>query len=181
MSIGQTGASMSAIVSGLIGAAVAVALATLAERKLKPAQANAEGWQTLRPGWLVNATFVATTAFAALMAFYLLSGGSSLPDADTQNFYALLLAVVSGIAAIYLAWTTYGRTVMWKGTELRVRTCVGRDTTRPLADVSSVAKNEALGDYRLTFCDGGTLRVSAYMHGVNDLLSRIPKRAHKGF
>ena len=168
---------MSAVISGLVGAVIAVALATLAQRKQRSAATDREGWKALRSSWLLNGTFVACVAFTALIAVFLLSGGSSRPDAPTQNLYALGLAVAFGLGAIYLGWTTYGRTIAWNDTELRVRMISGRETVRSISDVQSVSKSDARGDYRIMFRDGSKLVFSAYMHGAKELVASLPQNA----
>jgi hypothetical protein len=165
---------MSAIVSGLFGAVVAFALVTIAERRQKSATTLHDGWKALRPGWLINGAIVGCTAFAALMGYFLLSGGSSRPDAATQNGYAVLLLTASVAGAAYIAWTTYGRTVMWKGNELRVRSLSGCETVQRISDVTSARKSEMLGEYRVRFRDGKRLWFSAHLHGANELVAKLP-------
>ena len=173
----RQGNEMSALISGLIGAVVAVGLATLVQRRQKSAMTDGEGWKTLRSSWLLNGTFVACVAFTALISYFLLSGGSSRADAQAQNLYALALAIVFGLGAIYLGWTTYGRTIAWNDRELRVRTVAGRESVRSISDVQSIRKSDAHGDYRITFRDGSKLVFSAYMHGANELVAALPQNA----
>ncbi|PTQ12114.1 hypothetical protein CLG96_05990 [Sphingomonas oleivorans] len=170
---------MGAVVSGLIGAVIAAALVALADRGQKPAQAIIEGWRMLRPGWLLNFATAGSAGMAALFGYIFLFVGSSRPDADIQTPYAVILILAFGMAAIYVAWTSYGRTIMWKGNELRVRTSLGREMVCRISDIRSVTKSEMLGEYRLTFHDGSTLRLSAYFHGVKELVARLPKRARQ--
>lgn len=160
---------MSGVVTGLVGGAVAFALVAIAERKEKLARTNSGGWKTLRAGWLMNGITLGCSGFAVLMGYFLLSGGSTRPDADTQNIAALLLLLGFGAGAFYFAWIGYGRTIMWKENELRVRTRFGRETVRYISDLSSITKSELRGEYRLTFRDGSTLWVSAYFHGAKEL------------
>ncbi|HEX9965473.1 MAG TPA: hypothetical protein VGB04_10880 [Allosphingosinicella sp.] len=124
----------------------------------------------------MNSTILGLAAISALAAYILLAG-SSLPDADTQGFVAAVLVLGCGSGIIYFLWTGYGRTILWKGNELSVRTIFGREQVRRIPDVSRVSRNEMLGDYKLTFKDGSTLRVSAHFHGVGELVERLPKRA----
>lgn len=170
---------MSGVVSGLIGAVVAFALVTVAERKQKSARPNVDGWHTLRPGWLLNGVIVGCALLAGLMGYLLLSGGSTRPDADTQNIYAALLLAGFGGAAAYFGWTCYGRTVMWKGNKLRLRTSLGREVMHRMSDVSSVTKSEMWGEYRLTFRDGSSLRFSAYFHGAGELAAKLSRKAFR--
>lgn len=121
----QLGNQMSAVISGLVGGAVAVALLAVARGNQRSGSLGADGWRLLRAGWLLHGTFVACVAFAALIAVFLLSGGSSRADSEAQNLYAVALGLGFGLAALYVGWTTYGRTIAWKDHELRVRTIFG--------------------------------------------------------
>ena len=170
---------MSAVGSGLVGAIVAFGLVSLAERTQKRATATADGWKALQPGWLINGTIIGASALAAFAGYFLLSGGSSLPQAATQNGFAALLLAASAACALYIGWTAYGRTVMWKGNELRVRSVSGSESTRRISDASEVKKSEMRGEYRITFRDGSTLWFSAHMHGSSDLVAKLPQRAFR--
>ncbi|WEJ98387.1 MAG: hypothetical protein P0Y59_15720 [Candidatus Sphingomonas phytovorans] len=165
------------MISGLIGAVLAAALCLIAERGQKRARANAEGWKTLRPGWLINATVTGMAAMAAFCGYLRFFVGSSRPDADTQMTYALILVIAFGLAALFGMWTNYGRTIMWKGDQLRLRTIFGHDAVRRISEVRSVTKSEMRGEYRLMFHDGSTLWLSAYLHGANELVAKLPRRA----
>ena len=167
----------SAVISGLSGGAVAVALAAAAERGQGLARRGADGWRALRPSWFAHVAFVGCAAITALIAHFLLKGGSTRPDAHTQNLYALGLAIAFGFGAVYVGWTVYGRVIAWKDDELRVRTVLGRETVQPIANVGSLKKSDALGEYRIRFLDGSTLRFSAYLHGAHELAQRLLQRA----
>lgn len=171
---------MSAVVSGLVGAVVAFALVTISERKQRSATTTQDGWQALRPGWLLSGTVVGCGALAAFMGYFLLSGGSSRSDAATQNNLALLMLTVFTAGALYVAWTTYGRTVAWKADELRVRAVFGQETVRHFADIVAVSKSEMRGEYRVSFRDGSHLWLSAHLHGVNELVAKLPREAFSG-
>lgn len=168
---------MSAVVSGVVGAVVAFGLVSLAERTQKSATSTPDGWKVLRAGWLINGTIVGATALAACAGHSLVTGGSSLPDAATQNSFAALLLAAFGAGALYVAWTTYGRTVMWKGDELRVRSALGSESLRRISDVSEVTKSETRGEYRISFRDGSTLVFSAHMHGAEELMAKLRQKA----
>ncbi len=163
--------------SGLIGALGAATLFAVAERWQKPARRTADGWRVLRPGWLINFVLAICAGLAALMSYIVLFVGSSLPDAETQMAVGALVAGGCWLACIYYGWTSYGRTILWKGNELRVRTIFGRDRVRRIPDVAKVSRSEALGEYKLTFKDGSTLWLSAHLHGSKELAKRLPKRA----
>jgi hypothetical protein len=170
---------MSPVVSGLIGGAIAFGLVTLANRTQKSAAKAEGGWNALHTGWLINGTIAGSAALAALFGYFLVSGGSARPDAQTQNAIAALLLVSFTGYALYIAWLVFGRTIMWKGYELRVRTLTGKEVIRRITDVTHVMKHEKLGEYRLTFRDQSTLRFSAHQHGANELLKELPGRASR--
>lgn len=170
---------MSAVVSGLIGAAIAFGIVTLAERTQKSAAIAKHGWKTLHSSWLMNGCIIGSAALAALIGSFLLSGGSALPNAQTQNGMAALLLTASAGYVLYAVGTAFARTIMWKGNELRILTLTGKEATRRISDVTSVTKNEFLREYRVTFSDQSTLRFSAYLHGANELLARLPHPASR--
>ena len=164
---------MSAVISGLVGGAVAVALAAVAQRNQRSARTSADGWRVLRPSWFLHGTFLGCAAFAALIAYFLLSGGSSRADANTQNFYAVILGVGFGLCALYVGWTTYGRAIAWNDNQLRVRTIFGSEFVRPFSDVAAIKKREARGDYRIEFLDRTALVFSAYLHGAQEMVEHL--------
>ena len=170
---------MSAIVNGLVGGAIAVSLVALADRAQKPARLNPDGWRTLQPGWLLNGTIAACAGFAALMGYILAVVGFWAPDAASQISPLLLLITGFGGAAIYLAWSVYGRTIKWKGNVLLVRALFGGEVARHISDVCLVRKSEALGEYRVTFRDGSALRLSAHLRGAKELVAKMPTKARR--
>jgi hypothetical protein len=167
---------MSVPLSGFVIGAMAVSLVALADRTQKQARKNADGWRVLQAGWLLNGLIVACAGFAALMG-YITEVGSSRPDADAQMLYGLLLVIGFGGTALYLIWIAYGRTIMWKGDTLRVRTISRREIVRRISDICRVRKSEAMGEYHLTFRDGSTLRLSAHLRGAGEFVSKLPARA----
>ena len=167
---------MGAVVSGLLGGVVFAILVTLAARTQKAARTNSEGWKTLRPGWLLNGMIVACIGMAVL-AYYFRFCAVSVRDASTQLTSAYIIIIGFGMAAAYLAWISYGRTIIWKGNDLRVHTITGHDIVRRISDVFSVTKNEFHGEYRLIFRDASMLRFSAYFRGSTELIARLPKQA----
>jgi hypothetical protein len=169
---------MSAVISGLLGGAVAAVLAALAQRSQRAARMTEDGWRVLRPGWFIHATFVGCVALSSLITFSLITGGSTRSDAQTQNLYALALAIAFGLGALYVAWTSYARTLAWKGNDLRFRTITGRDEVRGISHVRSIRKSDARGDYRICFLDGSKLVFSAYLHGARELVEQLRQSAH---
>ena len=101
---------MSAIVCRIIGAACALALSVLAQKTGKPAKTYAEGWKVLHPGWLINASIVASTGMSAVFGYIWIFVGSSRSDAEAQTLYAFDLFF--GFSAFYLAWPCQARMVM---------------------------------------------------------------------
>jgi len=168
---------MSAVVSGMIGAVVASVLIALAKRTQGASTKLRDGWQALRPGWLIHAAMAFCVGFGGLLSHFLLSGGSSRADASTQNLIALLLFAAAAGGATYVGWTCYLRTIIWKGDELRVRPILGHETARRLSDVAKVTSSEMRGEYRLIFQDGSRIWLSEHMHGARDLIAKLPRRA----
>ncbi len=167
---------MRAVLIGLVAGVVAYALLSLAKRTQGSATATPDGWKKLRAGWLINGIIVGVTASAAFIAWFLLSGGSTLPDAARQNGFAILLFAAFAASASYTAWTTYGRTIGWKGDALLVRSVSGCESLKRISDVVEVKKREMRGEYRITFRDGSSLWFSAHMHGANELLAKLPRK-----
>lgn len=170
---------MSAVVLGLIGGAIAFGLITLAQRRQKSAAIVNHGWKALRSGRLVNGCIIGTAALAAFFGYFLLNGGSALPDAQMQNSIAAAFLTASASYVLYMTWMVFGRTIMWKGRELRVCTVTGKEATRHIADVTDITKLEFLGEYRLTFRDKSTLRFSEHLNGADELVKRLPRRASR--
>lgn len=166
------------MLSGLVGAAIAFAVGAVARRRQKPAVLRHGGWKALRPSWLSIQTVAVAgcAAFASFLAWFLASGGSTRPDAATQNAIALLLLCASLAAAAWVAWTYYGRTIMWRGDELRVRTLFGRENVRRVSEVKDVTESDFAGDYRVTFRDGSRLRFPTDFHGSRELVVRLKQR-----
>lgn len=107
-------------VSGVIGAVAAVAAIAVANRTQKAAQKNAVGWKMLRPAWPTDFLLLLSAGLAGLMTWLGLFVESARPDGETEMALALMLAIGSWSYCLYLGWTGHGRSVMWKGNELRV-------------------------------------------------------------
>lgn len=168
---------MSAVVSGLIGAVAAIALGTLAERTQRSATRLPDGWKVLRPSWLVHACMVVCIGFAGLISHFLLGGGSSRPDASVQNLAAFLILAGAVWGAIYVGWTSYCRTIMWRGNKLRVRSILGQEMVQRFGDIAHVKHRDARGEYRLIFRDGSRISFFEHMNGAKELTVRLPRRA----
>jgi hypothetical protein len=167
---------MPMMLSGLFGAAVAAALAAIASRRQKPASWRHGGWKALRPGWFSKLEIAGCAAFASFMVWFLATGGSTRPDAATQNLVGVLLLCACLAGAAWAGWAAYGRTIMWRGDELRVRTVFGRESVRRISDVKDVTESDVRGDYRVTFRDGSTLRFATHFHGSRELVTRLKRR-----
>ena len=168
---------MSAVLSGWIGAVVTLALVAFAERTQRSATKLPDGWRALRPGWLIHCVMVLCIGFAGLISYFLLRGGSGRPDAFTQNLFACLLLAVAVGGAAYIGWTSYFRTIIWKGNELRVRRFLAPQIVRRFSDVTQITIGAMRGEYRVTFRDGSRFWFSEHMHGAKDLTARLPRRA----
>ncbi|MDA7788028.1 hypothetical protein N8940_02210 [Sphingomonadaceae bacterium] len=165
---------MSPWITGLIGGAIAAVLSALALRSQKTAAANRDGWKTLGPNWFLHSTFIGSFALTSLFACVLVSGGSSLPDAETQNISLVGLMATFGIMTAYLWWTIYAHALAWKGRQLRVRSALGQEWTRNFSKISSIKISEFRGDCRIRFSDGSAVIFSTYLHGAKELLERLP-------
>ena len=133
-----------------------------------------KGWKTLCPSLLLLGTFIGSFALTSLFAYIAFTGGSSLPDADTQNLYLLGLLCSFGLLTVYLWWTSYAQEVAWKGRTLRVRNVFGREQIREFTEISSVKKSEFRGDFRIRFRNGSAVIFSIYMHGAQELIGKLP-------
>lgn len=164
---------MSALLSGVIGAVAATALAVAARRWPGGAAPDADGWVTLRPNWLLNGTILVTAGLTGLFVYVLLFVGSSRADAASQMRYLLALAIAFGLGCLYTSWASYGRAIAWKGDRLRVRRRLGGgETLHLLSDLQSIERQDMRNEYRLTFRDGAILRISTYFTGAEDLAAR---------
>ncbi len=164
---------MSAVINGLLGGAIAVILAGAAQRTQRTARLRGDGWHTLRPGWLLHGAFAGSLALSAFIGWILLKGGSTRPDAATQNLYALGLATAFGSGALYMAWLNYGRTIAWQGTTICIKSLFSKEKRISFGDVQKIHHDEAQGEYRITFGGGLKLVLSPYFHGATDLAEQI--------
>lgn len=166
---------MSPWMTGLIGGVVAAVLCSLAVRNQQNAEISSDEWKTLRPSFFLHVIFILGFALTSLFAYIAFSGGSSLPDADTQNLYLVGLLTAFGVMTIYLWWTTYAQTIAWKGQELRVRRAFGKERHWHFTEIRSIKESDFRGDCCIRFSDGSGIIFSAYLHGSKQLLERVPK------
>jgi len=164
---------MSAVINGLLGGAIATLLVAAARRTQRSARLQADGWHTLRPGWLLYGAFGLSLALSLFIGWILLNGGSTRPDAETQNLYASGLAIAFGCGAIYMAWVNFGRTIAWRDTEIRISTLFRKDAYVRFEDIQSIAPNEANDDFRITLREGSKLVLSPYFHGATELADQV--------
>ena len=167
---------MSAIVSGLIGGAIATAVGTLALRTQKPARPDPKGWKRLRPGWFMHAILCGCLAFVFVMIYVFAQGGSARADAEEQNFAALLILLGFGGAGLWIFWFGYLHRIAWKGDAIRCRSPFGKDDYFRFSEVVLVDGNADQSEYKVVFADGRKLRVNAYFHGFNDFMEVMDDR-----
>jgi hypothetical protein len=166
---------MSPLLSGLVGAIIAYALVTLAERRHWAGYRGSDGWTVLRPGALIKFAILLCAVLTALIGYFFWSGGSTRADAATQDLYALSLLFVFAAGAVYLLWISYARTVAWKDDELRIRRAFSGETVQRFSDVASAEKSDSRGEYRLRFRDGSALGFSVYFDGARELIDQLPE------
>lgn len=164
---------MSALISGLVAAIIVAALDSLFRRNKKNATVTPNGWNALTPGSMINVGLLCSIAGAALAAGFLIVGGSGRPDAAIQNALAIVFIVIFLAAGFYIFWQSYGRTIMWKGNALRVRSMFRKEEERRFSDVTQVKENVTMQEYRVTFRDGSRLRFSAYLRGADEFVAKL--------
>jgi hypothetical protein len=164
---------VSAIVSGLAAGIIASIVCAVAERRRKAVVVDCFGWRTLRPGRLMIATIVGCCAMAALPAYILATGGSTRPDADTQNIFAALLAVGFGYAAFYASRSAFAQHISWNDRTLRIARSSGPVKEHRLDDAVSIELGEWSGLHCVRFNDESTVRFSSQLRGARELSSLI--------
>jgi len=164
---------MRVLFSGLCGALVAAILVAWSERASKPAQLDGNGWRKLRAGWLLNGTMLGCAAISTATLAFLLSGGSSRPDAAEQNAAGVGLVLAFGAMTLWTAWSAHGRIIAWRGDTLRVCTITGRETLLRVSQASLVRKREASGEWHVLFRDGSRLRFSVHLAGAQELVAML--------
>jgi hypothetical protein len=116
---------------------------------------------------LLHGTFVGSVIFTGLMAYLLLSRGSPRPDAETQNLYFFALAISFGCGAVYIGSIAYGRTIAWKGNQLRVRTShdAKRSGSSPMCDIAAFKERQGgAAASTASLCQGDALQMYDALH-----------------
>ncbi len=167
---------MSAVVSGLIGGAIATALAAVALRSQKSARTDSDGWCWLRPGWLIHFAVGGCFAFVLAVSYFLWLAGSARTDAELQNFWAMLIMLGFGAGGLWLVWAGYLHRVAWRGNDIRLVRPLRRDTYYRFTDIVSVRPNGDGSEFKLRFADARVLRVSPYFHGFYEFKHEMAKR-----
>lgn len=165
----------SAIIHGLVGGAIATLLALLAERTQQKVSTDRDGWRRLRAGWYLRLAMFGSIAFSLAMLALLASGGSTHPDAGSENVHLLMTAIATTAAAAYLGWHAYGRRIMWHGDKLAVRDVFGRERAYARSDVRTITSREFSGTFVIDFKDGSRLGFSTYFHGAAELATWVSK------
>ncbi|MFK7843248.1 MAG: hypothetical protein AB8B54_13370 [Sphingorhabdus sp.] len=165
---------MSALVSGLVGAALAAFLVVLSAKTRKRVQPNTEGWKVLRPNWLIKGTILGSGGMSLFFGYIWLFIGSSRLDAETQMISALVIFAVFGFQTLFLIWLCFARTIMWKGNKIRIKWALGSTSTMSMNYIEAVKENRSFGFYRLVFTDRKSFLVSKEMHGIDQLLEKLP-------
>jgi hypothetical protein len=165
---------MSAIMHGIIGGAVATALAGLSLAFQRDVAPGHDGWLRLRPNWLIHFAMAGCVIFVALISFFFLTGGSARSDAEDQNFYALLLMIAFGCGGLMMLWAGYLRRVDWRGETIRVRS-PGRERRFQFADFVAVKEGMDGSELKFLTADGRVFRLSLYFYGAQHLLGELAK------
>lgn len=163
---------MSAVVHGIIGGAVATALAAVSLATQKPVEANRTGWKRLRPSWYIHMALVGCILFIAAISFFFLTGGSARRDAQEQNFYALLLMIAFGAGGIWTLCAGYLRRVEWKDGTVRT-SLFGRERQFRFDEFVDVRDGLDGSELKFFTADGRVFRVSQYFHGSNQLFGAL--------
>lgn len=170
---------MSAIISGLIGGVIAVVVTTAARRAVRSPPADPDGWTRLRPGWLLHGLYAGPAAFAMLIIYATIMNGWPQEDEADQAIFLLIVFMAVIAAAGYYSWLTYGRIVRRRDGMIQIVRPLRRSRNYTLQDVRTVRHNAVMSDYVLRFTNGETVRLSEYLHGVDDLLAAIPMPASR--
>ena len=167
---------MSAVISGLIGGAIATALGAMALRSQKSANLDVDGWRWLRPGWLIHFAVGGCAAFVLAITYFFSLGGSARSDAAEQNFWAMLILLGFGGGGLWLVWAGYLHKVAWRGNDIRLVRPLRLDAYYRFTDIVSVRPNGDGSELKLKFADARVLRVSPYFHGFRQFEEEMAKR-----
>ena len=171
---------MSAIMHGIIGGAVATALAGLSLASQREVAADREGWIRLRPTSLIHFALVGCIAFVAVISFFFVTGGSARSDAEEQNFYALMLMIAFGCGGLTMLWAGYLRRVEWRGETVRIRS-PGRERRFQFTDFIEVKEGWDGSELKFLTADGHAFRVSLYFHGSEQLFRALFQSLERRF
>ena len=161
---------MSAIVHGIMGGAIATALAAVSLATQREVAVERSGWKRLRPGWYIHLALAGCIIFVALISFFFLTGGSARRDDEEQNFYALLLMIAFGIGGLWTVVVGYGRRVEWRGETIRSAPLAREKLSfSEFVDVGTPYWSEAHVHRRRRRCFG-----SAVFHGSRNVSRRFP-------
>jgi len=163
---------MSAVVHGIIGGAVATALAAASLATQRQVQADRAGWKRLRPGWYIHIALIGCILFVAAISFFFLTGGSARRDAEEQNFYAFLLMSAFAAGGIWTLCAGYLRRVEWRDGHIRV-TLLGMKREFRFGEFVAVQDGIDGSELKFLTADGRVFRVSQYFHGSNQLFRAI--------
>ncbi|WP_294333248.1 hypothetical protein [uncultured Sphingomonas sp.] len=156
----------------IIGAAVG--LATMISQHVRVrVRRDESGWKQLRPGFLVYFMLFGCASFVVLAGSFLLTADPTRPDAQEQNFSALLVLIGFAIAGAYPVWIAYGRRVKWKSSMILVRSWTGKERMFLIPELVSMEKRELSEQYRLIFQTGEVVRFSANLRGATQLILDI--------
>jgi hypothetical protein len=163
---------MSAVVHGIMGGAIATALAAASLATQREVEADRTGWKRLRPGWYIHSALVGCILFVAAISFFFLTGGSARRDAEEQNFYAFLLMLAFGAGGVWTLCAGYLRRVEWQGESIRVSFFGTRQFFR-FADFVEVKDGLDGSELKFFTADGRVFRVSQYFHGSKQLFRAL--------
>ena len=163
---------MSAVVHGIIGGAIATALAAASLATQRHVVADRTGWKRLRPSWYIHTALVGCILFVAAISFFFLTGGSARRDADEQNFYAFLLMLAFGAGGVWTLCAGYLRRVEWQGETIRV-SLFGKTQFYRFGDFVEVRDGFDGSELKFFTADGRVFRVSQYFHGSKQLIRAL--------
>ncbi|MES2753993.1 MAG: hypothetical protein V4659_04945 [Pseudomonadota bacterium] len=163
---------MSAVVSGLIGGAIAAALGAIALRTQGTPKVDHDGWKTLTPSWLLHMSVFLGAVMTAGVVYFFAIGGSSLPDANSQNVFAMGLGIAFAVMTAWCAWLTYLQKISWNSSSIR-RSALGQTSVFDRQEFVRVRESSFLGTHRIIFRGGSSIRFFKYANGASDLVESL--------